>query len=43
MVKYGGATVIIELRSLIRIDLFRPPGNESRMKLFDCIALNIFF
>ena len=35
--------VIIELGSLIRIDLFRPPGNESRMKLFDCIALNIFF
>ena len=43
MVKYGGYTVIIELRSLIRIDLFRPPGNESRMKLFDCIALKTNF
>ena len=23
--------------------LFRPPGNESRMKLFDCIALKTIF
>ena len=37
--------VIIEFGSVIRIDLFRPPGNESRLKLFDCIehiALNTF-